>query len=321
MHYDPFSRPPQSTPPFDAYATHFAVTRDGLRTGYLHEGVGGYPLLLLHGYPETKRIWWRNVGPLAAAGFEVIAPDLRGYGESEIPADDALDLVHYSKDVYALVHDVLGHEHCAVVAGDVGGPVAVDLVHRNGSFVERLCYFNTVPPATEGYDLSRFSALSGGPTGDYQDLQGRRPDELAAMLPNEAARRQWIAAMYTSRLWAAPGSFTPEQVDFMTEPFADEAHLRASWAPYQLAHGRAMSDMPLMGGPVDVPTVLLYGPDDHVVGDDFVPAIEAAFPDRIGPLVVPGAGHFVQWERADIVNALLIAVWSDLRRSRNGGAG
>jgi pimeloyl-ACP methyl ester carboxylesterase len=38
----------------------------------------GYPLLLLH--PETKRIWWRNIGPLAEAGYEVIAPDLRGYG-------------------------------------------------------------------------------------------------------------------------------------------------------------------------------------------------------------------------------------------------
>jgi pimeloyl-ACP methyl ester carboxylesterase len=314
MRYDPSLRPPQDTPPFDAYATHFAVARDGLQTAFLHEGVGGYPVVLLHGYPETKRIWWRNVGPLAAAGFEVIAPDLRGYGESEIPADDALDLVHYSKDVHALVHDVLGHERCAVVAGDVGGPVAVDLAQRFPGFVERLCYFNTVPPATPGFDLSTFSALSGGPTGDYQDLQGRRPDDLMAMLPTDAARRQWIAAMYTSRLWASPGTFTPEQVDFMTEPYADEAHLRASWAPYQLPHGRPLSDMPHMGGPVDVPTLLLYGHDDHVVGDDFVPAVEAAFSNRIGPLVVPGAGHFVQWERADIVNALLIATFSPARR-------
>jgi pimeloyl-ACP methyl ester carboxylesterase len=315
VRYDPRLRPAQVTPPFDAYVTHRAVTRDGLTTAYLHEGVGGYPLVLLHGYPETKRIWWRNVGPLATAGFEVIAPDLRGFGESDIPADDALDLVHYSKDVHALVREVLGHERCAIVAGDVGGPVAIDLAQRYEGFVERLCYFNTVPPSTPGYDLSGFSALSGGPTGDYQDLQGRRPDELAAMLPNEAARRQWIASMYTSRLWASPGSFSPDEVDFMTEPFADEARLRASWAPYQLAHGRPLSDVPRMGGPVDVPTLVLYGHDDHVVGDDFVPATEAAFTNRIGPLVVPGAGHFVQWERADIVNPLLVAVFGDLREA------
>jgi pimeloyl-ACP methyl ester carboxylesterase len=316
VRYDPAWRPPQDTPPFDAFPTRLAETRDGLRTAYLHEGAGGYPVVLLHGYPETKRIWWRNVGALAAAGFEVVAPDLRGYGESDIPADDALDLVHYSKDVHALVHDVLGHPRCAVVAGDVGGPVAIDLAQRFPGFVERLAYFNTVPPAVPGYDLSTFSALAGGPAGDYQDLQGRRPDELAAMLPTPAARRQWVGAMYTSRLWASPGTFTAEQVDFMTEPFATEARLRASWAPYQLAHGRPLSDVPRLSGPVEVPTLLLYGPDDQVVGDDFLPAVEAAFPNRIGPLAIPGAGHFVQWERADIVNPLLVAVFGDLRTAR-----
>lgn len=315
MRYDPKLRPAQVTPPFDAFETRFAEVRDGLRAAYLHEGQGGYPIVLIHGYPETKRIWWRNVAPLAEAGFEVIVPDLRGYGESDIPADDALDLVHYSKDIYALVHDVLGHERCAVVAGDLGGPTAVDLAQRYEGFVERLCFFNSVPPVTEGIDLASFSALAGGPqgTGDYQDLQGRRPDELAAMLPNEAARRQWIAAMYQSRLWASPGTFDAAQVDFMTEPFATEERMRAAWAPYQLAHGRALHDMPMTFGPVQVPTLVLYGPDDHVVGDDFLPACELAFANRIGPLAVPGAGHFLQWERADILNPLLISTFGELR--------
>jgi pimeloyl-ACP methyl ester carboxylesterase len=309
VRYDPKLRPPQPTPPFDAFEVHRAEVNDGLHAAYLHEGVGGTPIVLLHGYPETKRIWWRNVQPLADAGFEVIVPDLRGFGDSDLSPHDAYDLALYSRDVHALVHDRLGHERCLVVAGDLGGPVAVDLAHRFEGFVERLCFFNTVPPPTAGFDLSTFSALAGGPTGDYQDLQGRRPDELAAMLPNDAARRQWIAAMYTSRLWASPGTFTAEQVDFMTEPFASETRIRAAWAPYQLAHGRPMSELPMTFGPVQVPTLVLYGPDDHVVGDDFLPACEVAFADRIGPLVVPGAGHFLQWERADILNPLLIATF------------
>lgn len=316
MRYDPKRRPAQETPPFDAYPTHKAVVRDGLQAAYLHEGAPSYPIVLLHGYPETKRIWWRNVGPLAAAGFEVIAPDLRGYGESDIPDDDALDLIHYSKDVYALVHDVLGHDRCVVVAGDLGGPVSVDLAQRFPGFVERLCFFNSVPPFMEGIDLSTFSATSGGPTGDYQDLQGRRPDELTAMLPNAAARRQWVASMYASRLWASPWTFTSEQIDFMTEPFGREDRIRASWAPYQLAHGRPFSDAPMGLGPVHIPTLVLYGPDDHVVGEDFLTACEVAFVNRIGPLVIPGAGHFVQWERADIVNSLLIATFGDLARQQ-----
>jgi pimeloyl-ACP methyl ester carboxylesterase len=100
----------------------------------------------------------------------------------------------------------------------------------------------------------------------------------------------------------------------MTEPFADEQHMRASWAPYQLAYGRPMSEMPMTMGPIDIPTLILYGHDDHVVGDDFIPACEVAFINRIGPLVVPGAGHFLQWERADILNPLLIATFGDLLR-------
>jgi pimeloyl-ACP methyl ester carboxylesterase len=52
----------------------------GVDLAYLREGEGGVPLVLLHGWPETMRIWWRNVRPLAEGGFEVIVPDLRGFG-------------------------------------------------------------------------------------------------------------------------------------------------------------------------------------------------------------------------------------------------
>ena len=92
--------------------------------------VGGTPLLLIHGYPETKRIWWRNIEALAAAGFEVIAPDLRGVGDSDIPPDDRHDIVVYSRDLHALVHDGLGHASCVIAASDVGGVVATDMIHR-----------------------------------------------------------------------------------------------------------------------------------------------------------------------------------------------
>ena len=315
MRYDPHRRPAQPTPPRDAFATRRAVVRDGVSLAFLREGEGGAPLLLLHGYPETKRIWWRNVAPLAAAGFEVIAPDLRGSGESDLSPGDAYDLAIYSRDVHALVHDVLGHARCSVVAGDVGGAVALDLAHRFPGFVEQLCFFNSVPPfaleayAAAGLALAAMSAVAPGPTSDYRELQGARPDELAALLPTPAARRQWVASMYGSRLWASPGSFTAEDVAFMAEPFGDEARLRAGWAVYQLAHGRPMSEPPLLDRVVEVPTLLLYGPDDHVVGEDFLWFCEVGFANRIGPLVVPGAGHFLQWERADILNPLLASVF------------
>lgn len=287
---------------------------EGVQLAYVREGVGGTPLLLIHGYPETKRIWWRNIEALAAAGFDVVAVDLRGAGDSDLPPGDVLDIATYAMDLHTLMTRELGHETCLVAASDVGGVVATDMIHRFGGFVTGLCVFNTVPPmameafAAAGLD-GTFSGMGGGATADYRELQGARPDELAAMLGTDAARRQWVAGMYQSRLWASPGTFTPADVDFMTEPFATEARLRAGWAVYQLAHGRPMAEIPMIDGTVDIPTLILYGPDDHVVGEDFVPLCEAAYTDRIGPLVVPGSGHFLQWERADIFNPLMAAVF------------
>jgi pimeloyl-ACP methyl ester carboxylesterase len=75
-----------------------------------------------------------------------------------------------------------------------------------------------------------------------------------------------------------------------------------------------MSEPPLFYGPVETPTLILYGADDHVVGPDFMHFCERAFTNRIGPLVIPGAGHFLQWERADVFNPLVAAVFDGLRR-------
>ena len=123
MHYDVRLRPVQPpTPAADAFeirrsAVPASLGRDGLTLGYVREGIGGYPLLLIHGYPETKRIWWRNIEAFVAAGFEVIVPDLRGFGDSDLSADDVYDIAAYSRDLYLLVHDVLGHATCGVVGG------------------------------------------------------------------------------------------------------------------------------------------------------------------------------------------------------------
>ncbi len=333
MHYDLRLRPAQpATPAADAFEIHRAAVppspgRDGLELAYIREGIGGYPLLLLHGYPETKRIWWRNIEALAAAGYDVIVPDLRGFGDSDLSADDVYDLAAYSRDVYLLVHDVIGHRTCGVVGGDVGGATAVDLLNRYPGFVDKLVFFDTVPPMVlddylaAGIDLAAMRSINDGPTGDYRHRQGATPDELAAELDTPAKRRRYIGEMYGHRLWASPGTFTAADIDLMTEPFASDERLRASWAVYQLAHGRPMSEPPLMSGKVDVPTLILYGMDDQVVGPDFVHCCEIAFTDRTGPVILPGAGHFLQWERADLFNGLVIAYFGDLRERRRAAAG
>ena len=298
-----------TTPPRDAFSVHHAEI-GGIRIAYLREGIGGFPLLLLHGYPETKRIWWRNVRPLAEAGFEVIVPDLRGFGDSDLARDGRYDVAAHARDAHALVHDVLGHVQCATVSGDLGGVVAQDLGFRFPGFVRWQCIFNTVLPflaadyAAAGISDARERGI--GPEADYFMRQATDADGLAAELDTPARRRAYIADFYGHRFWAAPRTFSRDDVDFMTEPFADGDKLRASFANYEYATGnRTAPEMVHLFEKNPIPTLLLYGPEDHVVPRDFVAKAEVAFTERIGPLVVPGAGHFLQWERADVLNQAL----------------
>src|SRR5437763_856879 len=127
------------------FQVHRASVR-GVEIAYLHEGAGGFPLLLLHGWPETKRIWWRNVAPLAAAGFEVIAPDMRGFGDSSLAPDRFYDVAAHSRDMHALVAEELGHSQIVTCGGDLGGVVLQDLALRFEGLVVRQVMFNTVLP-------------------------------------------------------------------------------------------------------------------------------------------------------------------------------
>ncbi|MEE8474696.1 MAG: alpha/beta hydrolase [Myxococcota bacterium] len=316
----PHKRPVQpETPPPDAFEVRRAEVAEGLNLAYLREGVGGFPLLLVHGYPETKRIWWRNVKPLAEAGYEVIVPDLRGYGDSDLSPSDEYDLVLYSRDLYSLVHDVLGHERCGLMGGDIGGVVICDMANRYPGFVERMILFNTVAPTVaeqaEWYAERGLSMnpLEPGPTGDYRVRQGRDWKDLLEELDSPGRRRRYVRDFYEHRLLASQGSFEESDFDFMVEPFEDARRLAASWAPYQLEYGRPMTELPLILQPVEVPTLILYGPDDQVVPRDFPKRCEVAFPNRVGPLVIPECGHFLQWERADVLNEVAKFYFADLR--------
>ena len=316
----PAPRPPQpATPARDAFEIHRAKVADDMNLAYVREGVGGYPLLLVHGYPETKRIWWRNIVPLVEAGFEVIVPDLRGYGDSDISEKDQYDITLYARDLYALVHDVLGHERCGLVGGDVGGAVLLDMANRFPEFVDRMIFFNTVAPvvpekadwyAERGLSMN---PLEHGPTGDYRIRQGRDWKELLEELDTPLRRRRYVRDFYEHRLLASQYSFEEDDYDFMVEPFEDARRLYAGWAPYQIEYGREMSEMPMIFQECQTPTLILYGPEDQIVPKDFAKRCEVAFPNRVGPVVIPECGHFLQWERADVLNDLTKLYFGELR--------
>lgn len=302
----------------DAFPVERAQVRPGVSIAYVRAGAGGYPLLLVHGWPETKRIWWRNVEPLVQAGFEVIVPDLRGFGDSGLAPDGFYDLAAHARDMHALVADVLGHERCCAVGGDLGGGVIQDLGLRFAGFVERQVLFNSVLPL-----LGREYEAAGVPlappaevrmAADYFVRQGREADALAAELDSPKRRRRYVGEFYGHRFWASPGAFSREQVEFMSEPFADPQRLRAGWGNYESALGtRPLSEPARFFEVSAVPTLALYGADDHVIWRQFPQMCEVAFTELIGPFVVQRAGHFLQWERAELLNRTVAYFLGDLR--------
>ena len=290
----------------EAFASKSASPR-GFRQSFVHEGIGGTPILLVHGWPETKRIWWRNIEPLASAGFEVIAPDLRGFGESDVGPDGFHDVASHSRDLYALVHNELGHASVIVVGGDLGGPVIQDLSLRYPGFVSRMVLFNS-PLPFDKEKMAGFNTRPAREASDYFVRQGTDADGLAAELSTAEMRRRYIATFYTSRFWAHPGAFSLEEVDFMTEPWADGAKVRASFGAYESTfRADARSEPTAMATPNPTPTMILFGPSDHVLYPDFDRMAAAVFPNHVGPFLLRDCGHFVQWEAAHQLNSAIIA--------------
>lgn len=293
--------------------------RRGFRQAYLREGEGGRPVVLLHGWPETKRIWWRNVEPLARAGFEVIVPDLRGFGESDLAPDGFYDGPAHARDIHALVTDDLGHERVVLVASDLGGVVALELCLRFPAMVERLVFFNAPLP----YDAEAMSGLrTRGPQGalDYYRRQGRDPDGLAAELATPDQRRRYIASFYTSRFWGHPDSFSEADVDFHVEPFADAAKLRASFGAYEAVYSEKVRSEPSMvrgRSRALTETLLLFGASDHLFPPDWDRMAEIVFPNHVGVFRVRDAGHFLQWEAADALNGAVRVFCRDLLLRRS----
>src|SRR5262245_64260522 len=94
------------------------VDANGLRFGYLEQGSG--PLvLLLHGFPDTALTWDRAMPALAQAGYRAVAPFMRGYAPTAIPADGAYDTETLGKDAIALIH-ALGADAAVVIGHDWG---------------------------------------------------------------------------------------------------------------------------------------------------------------------------------------------------------
>src|ERR1700761_7796425 len=102
---------------------HRFIETNGIRMHIAEQG-SGPPVLLCHGFPESWYSWRHQIGALADAGFHVVAPDMRGYGQTEAPeAIDQYTMLHLVGDMVGVL-DALGEASAVIVGHDWGAPVA-----------------------------------------------------------------------------------------------------------------------------------------------------------------------------------------------------
>ncbi|WP_406431047.1 alpha/beta hydrolase [Streptomyces sp. NBC_00631] len=310
---------------------HRMVDVNGIRLHIAEEGSG--PLVvLLHGFPESWHSWQHQFGPLAAAGFHVVAPDQRGYGSSDHPADvEAYSIFHLVGDVVGLIRE-LGEETAFVVGHDWGAPVAWHTALLRPDLVRGVAGLS-VPPPFRGAQppLRAMEERFGGRFyWNYFNRPGVADAEFArdprttlrkffTMASGEGAgtgevrqplvdpERGWLADMPDPQ--TLPRWFTEADLDALTESFSHGFTGALNW--YRNLDRNWELTAPWQGAVVTPPALYVYGDRDLVPAfpgtPELIERLPALMPNLVRePVRLAGCGHWTQQERPDEVNAALL---------------
>ena len=217
---------------------HHTAEIGDVRLHYVTAGNGPQAVCLVHGWPQT---WWewRRVMPALAEHFTVVAPDMRGLGDSSCPAG-GYDKRNIANDIWRLMHDTLGHQRFFLAGHDWGGPVAYALAHAHGEAVTRLAILDVVVP------FGSADALTwGGKRWHHgfhwvQDL----PEALVA------GRERMYLSWFYSNLAYNPAAITPEDINEYVRAYSQPGVLRAGFefyraTPTDIAHNNENKKIPL----------------------------------------------------------------------------
>ena len=257
------------------------------------EGEG--PLvLLLHGFPETSHAWRKQI-PALAQRFQVVAPDLRGFGASDKPKGIASYRASVvADDIVALVQ-AFGADRAHIVGHDWGGGVAWALATLRPEAVDRLVVLNCPHPAVMQRAL-RSSWTQIRKSWYFFAFQ-------LPWLPEWAFRRNGAKALKDSlrRTAMRPETFAEADLDEYARSFCAPGAATGAINYY-----RAAARSRVARGKIKAPTLLIWAEADFALGMELTRGMEDLFesPPRIE--YVPDTNHWVMEERPDVVNRLLL---------------
>jgi pimeloyl-ACP methyl ester carboxylesterase len=310
---------------------HRFVNTNGIRMHIAEQGEG--PLVVLcHGFPECWYSWRHQLTALAAAGYHAVAPDQRGYGQSDRPvAIEDYSMLQLVGDIVGLVH-ALGEQQAVIVGHDWGAPVAWHCALLRPDMFPAVGLLS-VPFIKRSWNNTR-------PTEAFQRLAGDKQFyQLYFQTPGAAERELEADVRKTIRslLYSGSGDAPPQQrwrflydksetllstctdpdklpawlseadIDYFTAEF-ERTGFSGGLNWYRNIDSRWQQTPFLAELKLQQPTLFIAGDQDAVITirRSAYDKLEQDVPNLRNKILLAGAGHWIQQERADDVNRLLL---------------
>lgn len=314
---------------------HRDTAANGIRVHYVEQGTG--PLVLLcHGFPEGWYSWREQLSALAAAGFRAVAPDMRGYGLTQAPAEiAAYSILHLVGDVVGLV-SALGERQAVIVGHDWGANVAwhaalfrpdlfpavaalsvpyrprgpappLEMLRKAGQLTHYWFHFQEPGVAEAEFERDPRAALRRV----LYSISGDAPPETRKLTLQPG--KGWLAnTLDPAHL---PSWITEADIDHMAAEFA-RSGFRGGLNWYRNIDRNWELTAPWAGALIRQPALFIAGSDDPVIafgpGAAALAALSNPVPGLRRKLLIDGAGHFIQQERPQLVNDAILEFLSGL---------
>jgi pimeloyl-ACP methyl ester carboxylesterase len=308
---------------------HRDTTANGIRIHYAEQGTG--PLVLLcHGFPEGWYSWRDQLPALAAAGYRAVAPDMRGYGRTEAPAEipsyTVLDIVGDMIGLVSVLGEnqavIVGHDwganiawHAAVFRPDVFPAVAalsvpfrqrgpappLDLLRKAGQLTHYWFHFQEPGVAEAEFERDPRAALRRV----LYSISGDAPPETRRLTLQPG--KGWLANTLDPR--HLPAWLTDADLDHMAAEFS-RSGFRGGLNWYRNIDRNWELTAPWAGALIRQPALFIAGSADPIIefgsGALALQALAATVPGLRRKLIIDGAGHFIQQERPQLVNRAIL---------------
>jgi pimeloyl-ACP methyl ester carboxylesterase len=301
MNYTTIAQQQQPPPPFNedlsfdidnVTFSHYMASVNGIQSHYVTGGQGD-PIVLLHGWPETWYAWRHIIPQLIANNYTVIAPDMRGLGDSEKP-QTGYDKKTVAEDIYQLVKK-LGYSKIYLVAHDWGGPVAYSYAAAHPQDIKKMVILDTLLPGFGIEEAANFSlyGLWHPSFHAVRDLPEKLIDGQEDIYLN------WFYDHYSYNQSAITSEAREEYIKQYSKPGA----LRAGFEYYRAIFEDAEQNKEYAKEKLDIPILTIGG--EAGVGNLTTTSFQKVANNVTG-MTLPNTGHFIPEERPNFVTKQIL---------------